>query len=434
MVHYAAGIVAASSVAAQCTPQMNKLRTEPYYVEARGTAATFNPGGRETHFMGIAHDEEGQEILTDEGEPAVGIIATSWNTCVPEILGLCIKGKDACDRYHIEVGDMGAVMSQLPLAECQYERLGRCRNEIMHQHRFIKGEVFAYSSKQMEAAQQKVAEARDRRQRTDDQHQALMQLRAQASETDSKQLVVAAAKIEPATAPTAAKPRGDKQKAAQRVKGARARRKREKSGQSDSNPRRAAPAAGGEEEKQLAHGRPPSHVRPDPRQLKRQKLQAELDALDAEEEPGAQPDRYRSRQPSRYSSEDEQDWRYGRYAKQAPYQGYEGYGPGPGAPEYPHYGPWTGMNRHHAPRRHTGMHQASHRYPRQDEMSTYRQPRRAYDPYEPGPVAGRPRLQVNTRSAGGPSRDDMDDRSDDDNATYEGEGDDDDDDCQEEEA
>lgn len=48
-------------------------------------------------------------------------------------------------------------------------------------------------------------------------------------------------------------------------------------------------------------------------------------------------------------------------------------------------------------------------------------------------MASRPRLQVKKRSADGPSRDDMDDRSDDDdNAIYEGEGDDDDDDCQEE--
>ena len=179
----------------------------------------------------------------------------------------------------------------------------------MLQHRFTKGQLFTYSSKQMEAAQKKVAEARERRQQAADQNQALIQLRAQAAEPERKQLVITEAKIEPAMAPAAAKPRGDKDKAGQRAKVARAKRKKEKDEQSGPSARRAAPAADGEEEKQLAHGQPPNHkrMRLASRQLKRQKLQAAINALDAEEKPGAQPDRYRSRQSSRYSSGDEQD-------------------------------------------------------------------------------------------------------------------------------
>ena len=137
MVQYAAEMVAARSVSAQCSQQHAKLMTDPFYVEAKGTAASFNPGGRECHFMGIAHDEDGQPIWSEDHEPVVGILATAWNTCIAEILGLCAKGKEACDRYHVKVGDLGAVISQLALAEVPYERLGKCKKAIMLQHRLI---------------------------------------------------------------------------------------------------------------------------------------------------------------------------------------------------------------------------------------------------------------------------------------------------------
>ena len=441
VINYAADIVAATSVWAQCSQQQNKLTTEPYFIEARGSTASFHTGGRETHFMGIAHDDDGQPLWTEEHEPVMGVIATAWNTCIPAILGLCTKGRLDCDQYHVEVGDLGAVMSQLPLAKPPYERLGMCKKSIMQQPRFKKGSLFTYNPKQMATASAKVNEARERQQQETDQNQALLQLRAQATALERRQLVQTEPKIKPALAPAAAKPRGDKEKAGQRAKVARAKRKKEKDEQSGSSARRAAPVADSEEEKQLAHGQPPNHkrMRLTSKQLKRQKLQAELDALDAEEEPSAQPDRYRSRHPPRYSSGDDQDWRYGRYPERAPYHhrgpgmDYEGYGPAPGAPEYPHYGPWSGMTGHHAPRRQPEMHQAPNRYPHPGGMGPYHQPRQAHDPYGPGPMASRPRLQVKKRSAGGPSQDDMDDRSDNnDSAVYEGEGDDDEDDYQDE--
>ena len=86
----------------------------------------------------------------------------------------------------------------------------------------------------------------------------------------------------------------------------RAKRKTKKTVQSGFSAPQAAPAANGEEEKQLAHGRPSSRkrMRPNSRQQQREKLQAALDALNAGEEQGGQPSRYRDRQSSRRSSEE----------------------------------------------------------------------------------------------------------------------------------
>ena len=250
-----------------------------------------------------------------------------------------------------------------------------------------------------------------------------MQLRAQAAGSESAesgQLMITEAQSEPAMAPAAAKPRGDKEKAAQRAKASRAKRKSKKNVQSGSSARQAAPAAIGEEEKQLAHGQPPSRkrMRLTSRQQKREKLQAALDALDTGDEQSGQPDRYRDRQPSRRSSEDEQDWRYGHYHERAPIHrrgpeiGYEGYGPAPGALGYPHYGPWSGMAGHHAPRRQSEGHQASHRYPKPGGMDPYQQPRLRHDPYGQAHMDTRPRLQVKKRPVDRQSQDTMDDRSD----------------------
>ena len=55
-----------------------------------------------------------------------------------------------------------------------------------------------------------------------------------------------------------------------------------------------------------------------------------------------------------------------------------------------------------------------------------------HDPYGPGPMDNRPRLQVKKRPADGQGQDAMDDRSDSEvDAEYQGEGDDDEDDSPE---
>ena len=116
----------AHSVSARCNKMISLLQEDPHYVyaEAKGTPGpnSFCTGGRDTHFLVIAHDEDGQPRVDESGQPmglaGILMITTAWNTCLDYLIGLCPKGKSACDRYHVAAGrgELGAVMSQLPLS------------------------------------------------------------------------------------------------------------------------------------------------------------------------------------------------------------------------------------------------------------------------------------------------------------------------------
>ena len=394
LMHYAREMINAHSVSHQCALQYEALQQAPFYIEAKGTPNSFNSFGRDTHFIVIAHDEHGQPKSDEKGEPLVGILVTSWNACLDEIVGLCPRGKGACDRYHVGIDGLGEVMSQLPLVQQDYSSLGVCKESIRILTRFEKGKMFSYSAKQMEAAAQKVAQSRERRQQASEQQEMLERLRAQTTQPPGGQLMLTEAPAQaPIEAQAPAEPRSNP-KAAARAKVARKRRKK--------IPKKAA-AAPRQEEKQLMHGK--KKMKPTSRQHQRAQLQAALDALDNEEQ-GSQYGHYQGRQP---------------YRGGGPDPDYEGFGPAPGERGYPNYGPWSG--EHQAPRRRE--HQASNRYPQYGGMDPYRQPRPMYDPYGHAQMDDRPRLQIRKRPAQSQDWGDMSDKEPvDGDDNYEGDDDD----------